>query len=259
VRRRPVGGAQLARASSQSAQPAPASWRNTSGSAARYSRATATMSRARARRAARVTDAPLACSPRARSHSSRARTARSSGRSRGTPAARDDPRRAPARLPHAVGHAGEPLRQVQRGVAVVVHAEQQHLPVEIVHAPDWASRDVRWERQRVGDDALGRGTSGGEREEMRGAAHAREAPERVRDNPRSCAAGVRSGSNGSSSRPVHDGITSVPSGPSASRSAAMSPEGLPRPAARPGTKCGRGARPAPGRPATGADRRPLPC
>jgi hypothetical protein len=53
---------------------------------------------------------------------------------------------------HAVRNRRKKFRQVKRRVGVMTDPEKQHLPVQIVHPTDRAFRDVRWKRERVGDD-----------------------------------------------------------------------------------------------------------
>jgi hypothetical protein len=70
-----------------------------------------------------------------------------------------EPNRAPlledgAGLRHAVRNAREELRQVERGVGVVVDPEEEHLPVQLVHTTDRALGDVGRKRKRTGGDAL---------------------------------------------------------------------------------------------------------
>jgi hypothetical protein len=62
-----------------------------------------------------------------------------------------DPDRAPpsedgAVLRHAVRHAREQLHQVERGVGIMTHPEEEHVPVQFVHSTDGTLGAVGRER-----------------------------------------------------------------------------------------------------------------
>jgi hypothetical protein len=96
-----------------------------------------------------------------------------------------EPNRAPlledgAGLGHAVRNAREQLRQVERGVGVVIDPEQEHLSVQLVHMTDGTLGNVGGKRKGAGRHPLRLGASRGEGEQV-GASHdAGEPPESVR-------------------------------------------------------------------------------
>jgi hypothetical protein len=54
---------------------------------------------------------------------------------------------------HAVGNARDELRQVQRRIGVMAHAEKEGLPVPIVYPPDGTCGNVGRKGERIGSDA----------------------------------------------------------------------------------------------------------
>ena len=88
------------------------------------------------------------------------------------PQHRDMSRQPVRRLPQQLG-------QVQRGVVVVVDAEQQDLAVEIVDPSDRTLGNVGRQREWVGDDGSRPGTGGGKRLRVIAPEHAGQSPEGV--------------------------------------------------------------------------------
>jgi hypothetical protein len=127
-----------------------------------------------------------------------------------------------------VGYTSQAFRQMDGGVCIVPDAKQQDLSVQLMHPANRALLTMRRQGQRVGNDALRLRACGRERMGMLTAQGARLAPEQLRDDAQ-IEIGRRSltGSKGVSSSPDQDGMTSVPPGPSASRSAPISPSGPP--------------------------------
>ncbi len=144
------------RASSQSAQPSAGPCRKIVGSRRRASTARPTISRARASRALPWPTGPSACSP------PRPQPVVGQGEA---PAAMIvlqivDPHALPVLHHHAVPrnairHLGHELGEMERRVGVVPDAQQQHLPIEIVHPSHRTVRNMRRQRQRRLHDRLG--------------------------------------------------------------------------------------------------------
>jgi hypothetical protein len=73
---------------------------------------------------------------------------------------------------------------MQRRVLGMTDAEQQHLPVQIVHAPDGTRGNVRWQGQRIRCDHVRLRTGGSECMKVLAPAHARQSPECLSDDPK---------------------------------------------------------------------------
>ena len=120
-----------------------------------------------------------------------------------------------------VAGASHILAQVDGSIGGVIHAEQQHLPIQFIYPANRAVQSMR-DIHRV---------RGGDTGSLRPAAKACGLS--LRSTPGSCQKvwatmpmpmqEVARGSNGWSSSAVMLGITSVPSGPKADRSAAILP------------------------------------
>ena len=79
----------------------------------------------------------------------------------------------------AIRHAGDELGEMKRCVGVVADAQQQHLAVMLMHAPDRAFRDMRRQRQRINKDRLGQWANGRESLKMVATANLWQAPEHI--------------------------------------------------------------------------------
>jgi hypothetical protein len=98
-----------------------------------------------------------------------------------------DPNRAPVLEDrtgprHPIRNAREELSEMKRRVGVVTDPEKEYLTVRIVHPADGAFGDMRWKRQRIGDDpgCLRSGRSEGL--DVIASQHARRSPKRIRND-----------------------------------------------------------------------------
>ena len=66
---------------------------------------------------------------------------------------------------------------MNRGVGIVVHAEQQHLTIELVHPPHRTFRHMGGQRERIGQHPISHRPRGGEGERVLAPKHAGKLPE----------------------------------------------------------------------------------
>jgi hypothetical protein len=85
-----------------------------------------------------------------------------------------------AGLGHAVRNAREQLRQVERGVGVVIDPEQEHLPIQLVHMTDGTLGNVGWKRKGAGRHPLRLGAGRREGEQVGTSHDPGEPPEGIR-------------------------------------------------------------------------------
>ncbi len=83
---------------------------------------------------------------------------------------------------HTVWNVRDELSQMERGVGVMTDTEQEHLPVQIAHAPDRALGDMRRKREWVGRDPRGVRSRRREGLGMIATPHPGQPPERIRDD-----------------------------------------------------------------------------
>ena len=218
----------LRRASSHSPQAASGECRNSSGSRARCSTATSTMSLARARRACAWPTRPSDWRPRDRSQSSaRANLAQQWSFS---PYSTRTGRPSASTVQYLGTRYGTPARSSARCKVVSASwptPSRRTWPSSSRRRPTGLSGPWggRGRGPLVTRFASGPMAAKAWKCSLRSTPGCRQ--NRSATIPRSEDAGVVLGSNGSSSFPDHDGITRVPTGPSASRSAAIRPSGPP--------------------------------